>query len=266
MPHRRGLTEQAVDAACRTLRLPTIRSRFEETAGGAEREQRSYHGFLAELLMAERNDRARRCIKATRFPREKYLRTFDFDANPTINPAMIRLLAKCDRVRKGIPLCSISGSGAGKSNLFIALGTEAAMVGFQVKYNLDTRLVKELVEAADDRISTETIALYGRIDLLRIDERVYGFGQTRRRTIVSGVDRTRGKNSVAIASNDSIGSRMKRSMVRGCTPPSSTDLPSAATSSKPAPTPTVSPTPKPPPSPAPNNRLRDIERYEVVSA
>ncbi len=177
MPRRRGPTEQAVDAAvdtaCRMLRLPTIRSRFEESTGAAEHEQQSYRGFLAELLMAERDDRARRRIKVTRFPRENYLRTFDFDANPDINPAMIHTPAKCDWVRKGVPLCSIGVPGGGKPHLFIALGTEAATAGCRVKYTLDTKLIKELVEAADDRISTETIARYGRVDLLRIDELGY---------------------------------------------------------------------------------------------
>jgi DNA replication protein DnaC len=60
----RGLTEQAADAAvdqaCRMLRLPTIRQQFPELAEAAARDQMSYRGFLAELLMAECDDRARR--------------------------------------------------------------------------------------------------------------------------------------------------------------------------------------------------------------
>ncbi|TCM47621.1 IstB-like ATP binding protein [Kribbella sp. VKM Ac-2568] len=47
----------------------------------------SYRVFLAELLLAECDDRARRRserrIKAAQFPREKSLRAFDFDATPT---------------------------------------------------------------------------------------------------------------------------------------------------------------------------------------
>jgi DNA replication protein DnaC len=78
----RGLTEQAADAAvdqaCRMLRLPTIRAQFPDLAEAAARDQMSYRGFLAELLMAECDDRARRRserrIKAAAFPREKSLR------------------------------------------------------------------------------------------------------------------------------------------------------------------------------------------------
>jgi DNA replication protein DnaC len=94
----------------------------------------SYLGFLAELLMAECDDRARRRserrIKAAAFPREKSLRTFDYDANPNIGPAVIHTLATCEWVTKGQPLCLIGDSGTGESHLLIALGTEAAMKRF----------------------------------------------------------------------------------------------------------------------------------------
>jgi DNA replication protein DnaC len=77
----------------------------------------SYRGFLAELLLAECDDRARRRserrIKAAKFPREKSLRAFDFDANPNIDPAVIHTLAKCEWVQKGQPLCLIGDSGRG---------------------------------------------------------------------------------------------------------------------------------------------------------
>ena len=54
-------------------------------------------------------------------------------------------------MKKGLPLCLIGDSGTGRSHLLIALGTEAAMAGFRVRYLLATELVNELVEAADDK-------------------------------------------------------------------------------------------------------------------
>lgn len=44
------------------------------------------------------------------------------------------------------------------------------MAGFRVKHTLATKLVNELVEAADEKQPTKTIARYGRVDLLCIDE------------------------------------------------------------------------------------------------
>lgn len=54
-----------------------------------------------------------------------------------------------------------------------SLGTETTLAGFRVRYTLATELVNELVEAADERILTKTIARPGRVDLLRIDEMGY---------------------------------------------------------------------------------------------
>ena len=86
---RRGVTEQAalaaIDSGTRVLRLPTIRDRFGEIAAAAEREQLSYLGFLAELVMAECDDRdkrrAARRIHDAGFPRDKRIEEFDFAAN-----------------------------------------------------------------------------------------------------------------------------------------------------------------------------------------
>jgi DNA replication protein DnaC len=192
------------------LRLPTIRSQFPDLADAASREQMSYEGFLAELLLAECDDRARRRserrIKAAAFPREKSLRAFDFDANPNVDAATINTLATCEWVRKGNLLCLIGDSGTGKSHLLIALGTEAAMKGYRVRYTLATKLVNELVEAADERLLTKTIARYGRVDLLCIDE--LGYMELDRRgaeLLFQVLTEREEKNSVAIAPNESFG-------------------------------------------------------------
>jgi DNA replication protein DnaC len=211
MTRHRGLTEQAADAAidsaCRLLRLPTIRGQFGDLAEAAARDQMTYRGFLAELLMAECDDRARRRserrIKAAAFPRDKSLRAFDFEANSNVDPAVVHTLASCDWVRKGLPLCLIGDSGTGKSHLLIALGTEAAMAGFRVRYVLATKLVNELVEAADDKMLVKTIGRYGRVDLLCIDELGYMELDKRGAELLFQVLTEREeKASVAIASNE----------------------------------------------------------------
>jgi DNA replication protein DnaC len=212
MTRTRGITEQAADAAidtaCRVLRLPTIRAQFADAVGKAEREQLSYLAFLAELFMAECEDRdrrrAERRLRAAGFPRQKWLNDFDFDANPSISPAVVNTLATCEWVRKGQPLCLIGDSGTGKSHLLIALGTAAAMAGHRVRYTLASKLANELVEAADDKQLTKTIARYGRVDLICIDE--LGYMELDRRgaeLLFQVLTEREEKASVAIASNES---------------------------------------------------------------
>jgi len=213
-PARRGVTEQAADAAidqaCRMLHLPTIRDRFAELADAAKREQLTYRGFLVELLLAECDDRdqrrAARRVKEAGFPREKSLDDFDFAANPTLTPATIHTLTSCAWISNGEPLCLIGDSGTGKSHLLIALGTIAAHAGFRVRYTLAAKLVNELVEAADERHLAKTIGRYGRVDLLCIDELGYmGLDRRGAELLFQVLTEREERNSVAIASNESFG-------------------------------------------------------------
>jgi DNA replication protein DnaC len=208
----RALTEQAADAAidtaCRVLRLPAIRDQYAENLARAERESLTYRGMLAELLMVECEERERRRAEArlrtAGFPRQKWVADFDYTANPAINPAVVNNLATCEWVRNGHPLCLIGDSGTGKSHLLIGLGSAAAMVGFRVRYASAAKLVNELVEAADEKILTKTIARYGRVDLLLIDE--LGYLELDRRgaeLLFQVLTEREEKNSVAIASNES---------------------------------------------------------------
>src|SRR4051812_19100513 len=245
---RRSMTEQAattaIDQACRVLRLPTIRGSFDDVVATAEHDQLSYRGFLAELLLAECDDRARRRsarrVKAAGFPREKWIGDFDFDANPNVNAATINGLANAGWVRSGHPLCLIGDSGTGKSHLLIALGTCAADAGYRVKYTLATKLVNELVEAADEKMLAKTIARYGRVDLLCIDELGYmeldaAAPSCCSRSSPNGRRRTPWPSPPTSRSP----AGPKPSPTPACALRSSIGSPSADTSSRPAPSPTA---------------------------
>ena len=136
---------------------------------------------------------------------------FDFDENPNINPATINTLATAEWVWKGQPLCLLGNSGTGKSHLLIGLATAAAAEkGFRVKYALATRLVNELVEAADEKHLARTIARYGRVDLLAIDEPGYMELDRRGAELLFQVLTEREENnSIAIASNGSFSGSAK---------------------------------------------------------
>ncbi|MEO9220249.1 MAG: IS21-like element helper ATPase IstB [Mycobacteriaceae bacterium] len=211
MSARRGVTEQAatagIEQACRMLRLPTIRDRFAEIAASAEREQLSYLGFLAELVIAECEDRdhrrAVRRVHDAAFPRPKLLSEFSFDANPAINPAVIGQLATCGWVKAGHPLCLIGDSGTGKTHLLIALGTLAAEAGYRVRYTLASKLVNELAESADDKQLSKLIARYGRVDLILVDE--LGYLELDRRgaeLLFQVLTEREERSAIAIASNE----------------------------------------------------------------
>ena len=94
-------------------------------------------------------------------------------------------------------------SGTGKSHLLIGLGTRAAESGYRVRYTLASKLVNELVEAADDKHLTKLITRYGRVDLLLIDE--LGYLQLDRRgaeLLFQVLTEREERSAIAIASNE----------------------------------------------------------------
>lgn len=169
--------EAAIQTACRTLLLPTVRAEAVAMAAAAAKQRLSHKAFLAEVLLAECDERdARRQVrrvKEAKFPRTKRLADFDIRALPDLPPATLAHLASGTWIDKGEPLVLLGDSGTGKTHLLIALGTAAAEQGRRVRYVTTAALVNELVEAADDKELSRVVGRYARLDLLCLDELGY---------------------------------------------------------------------------------------------
>ncbi|ALP00022.1 ATPase AAA [Streptomyces hygroscopicus subsp. limoneus] len=151
-----------------------LSAQFPDRPEAAARDQMSYRGFLAELLMSECDDRARRRperrFKGGQLPREKSLRAFDFEANPSVDPAVIHTLATCEWVKKGLPLCLIGDFGTGKPHLLIALEHRSRAGRLPGPLHTRHRTRQRAGRGRGREDLTKTIARYGRVDLLCIDE------------------------------------------------------------------------------------------------
>jgi DNA replication protein DnaC len=175
-PTTDAAAEAAIDAACRTLHLPTVRAEASPAADAAARDKITHRGYLAELLAAEtdaRTERRRlRRINDAKFPRHKTLAAFDTTHSP-VDPALLGVLATGRWIDDAQPVVLIGDSGTGKTHLLIALGIAACEQGRSVRYITAASLVNELAEAADDKTLSRLIGRYGRIDLLCLDELGY---------------------------------------------------------------------------------------------
>jgi DNA replication protein DnaC len=164
----------AIEAAAKTLQLPTIRAQAQVMAAAAAKQRLSHKAFLAEMLTAECDERdARRRVRLVneaKFPRTKRLADFDHTRIPDLTTAVLGHLAGGAWIEAGEPLVLLGDSGTGKTHLLIGLGTAAAEQGRRVRYLTCAQLVNELAEAADDRQLTRVVGRYARIDLLCLDE------------------------------------------------------------------------------------------------
>ncbi len=196
----------AIQAASRDLKLPVVRADAQRIATDAQRAKLSYLAFLADVLVAEVDQRAerrrQRRIHEARFPRIKRLADFDLDAAPTINPATIATLANGNYLATGDPIVLLGDSGTGKSHLLIALGLAACEQAHRVRYVTAAQLTNELTEAADERRLSRIVGRYGRLDLLCLDELGYVQLDTRGSELLFQILTEREeKSSVAVASN-----------------------------------------------------------------
>lgn len=175
-PTTEASADAAIDAACRTLHLPTVRTLAAPTAEQAARDQITHRGYLAELLAAEtdaRTERRRqRRIRDAKFPRHKTLAGFDTTVS-IVDGALLGTLATGKWIDDAQPVVLLGDSGTGKTHLLIALGMAACEQGRKVRYTTAAALTNELAEAADDKTLTRTISRYGRLDLLCLDELGY---------------------------------------------------------------------------------------------
>jgi len=199
--------DAAIDSATRLLRLPTLRDRYAEIADAAGREQLSYRAFLSELLLAECDDREER--RAPTGPRSGLPSTQDLGRlqlrrehrdQPRAHQHSRRL-----RVGQQRPVALPDRRQRHRQKPPAHRARDRRRPGgHRVRYVLAAKLVNELVGAAGERQLSRTIARYGRVELLCLDELGYMELDKRGAELLFQVLTEREeKTAVAIASNDS---------------------------------------------------------------
>jgi DNA replication protein DnaC len=165
------------------LKVPLRPEQLDAALARAEREGLS-HLELVHLLIAEqaaqRRERAvAHRIREARFRECKTLATFDWQFNArAIDRARVEELACGEFIRRHDNLVVVGQSGVGKSHLIQAIGQQACVLGWRVRYVTSAGLLGDLRASLADQTLPQRVRQYAKFDLLIIDE--FGFDRIER--------------------------------------------------------------------------------------
>ena len=167
-------TAAVIAERCKELKLPTVAQEYVALCRQAEDGGWGYETFLAELLEREvikrRQNVARRRLREARFPDIKTLDQLDFRVLQGVSKTKIQALSSGQFITDAEDVVIIGPIGTGKTHLAIALGVEAAKRRTRVAFVRAADLVRQLVEARDDRQLGRLHRRYQRVELLIVDE------------------------------------------------------------------------------------------------
>ena len=109
-------------------------------------------------------------MSVAHFPRVCTLEGFDFSAQPTLDQARIRELAKLEWIDKKQNLLFLGPPGVGKTHLAIALGRKAVETGYTVTFTTAHGLARQFEIAAEHDHLEEKMKQFLKPRLLIIDE------------------------------------------------------------------------------------------------
>jgi DNA replication protein DnaC len=165
------------------LGIPLKTEPFDAVMARAEREGMS-HLELLRVLIGEQADQRRERSLAHRirdagFRESKILADFDWLFNAaTIDRVRIEGLATADFIGRRENLVLVGQSGVGKSHLIQAIGQQACVRGYRVRYTTSADVLRDLTAALADQTLPRRLRYYTNFDLVIIDE--FGFDRLER--------------------------------------------------------------------------------------
>lgn len=171
------LSNDPLEAMLARLKLGAIRDQLDSLLDEAARANLSARETLLMLCEREiaRKDHRRieMGLKLAHFPAVKELSSFDFEAQPSLDPKQIRDLAAARWIANGENVLLLGPPGVGKTHLAIGLGRAAILAGYTVQFATAMALVAGLAKAQADKRLDEKLLALAKPKLLIVDELGY---------------------------------------------------------------------------------------------
>ena len=163
-----------ITSAIKNLRLPGMERCWQSLIETRRVDGMSLRDGLQLMLQAEseqrRENRNSRLLKAASFRYQATIMETCFDASRGLDKNRVMELATCAYIKRGVPVIITGAAGTGKSWLATALGHQACMLGFKVRYYNVLKLFEQI---AMTRMEGTVVRYFNRLaetDLLIIDD------------------------------------------------------------------------------------------------
>lgn len=156
------------------LRLPGMENCWRSLIETRRVDGMSLRDGLQLLLSAEseqrKENRNARLLKTANFRYQATIVETQFDASRGLDKNRVMELATCAYIKGGIPVIITGAAGTGKSWLATALGHQACMLGFKVRYYNIFKLFEQIAMARMEGTLTKFFNRIADTDLLIIDD------------------------------------------------------------------------------------------------
>lgn len=156
------------------LRLPGMESCWRSLIETRRVDGMSLRDGLQLLLSAEseqrKENRNARLLKTANFRYQATIVETQFDVSRGLDKNRVMELATCAYIKGGIPIIITGPAGTGKSWLATALGHQACMLGFKVRYYNIFKLFEQIAVARMEGTLTKFFNRIADTDLLIIDD------------------------------------------------------------------------------------------------
>ena len=163
-----------ITSAIKSLRLPGMERCWQSLIETRRVDGMSLRDGLQLMLQAEseqrRENRNSRLLKAAGFRYQATIMETRFDASRGIDKNRVMELATCAYIKRGVPVIITGAAGTGKSWLATALGHQACMLGFKVRYYNVLKLFEQIAMARMEGMVVRFFNRLAETDLLIIDD------------------------------------------------------------------------------------------------
>ena len=161
-------------AVLKELRLPTIRTGYEEEAERARRETLSYEQYLLELMRREaevrRQNTIERLLRQSKLPLEKNMAAFDLKRLSLPLRQQVKVLLEGAFLDNRENVLAFGNPGSGKTHLLCAIAQELIYNGRRVLFTSSSLLVQDLLIAKTELKLNKILKRLSKFEVILIDD------------------------------------------------------------------------------------------------